>query len=108
MSKTIDNEKQFNDVIKNNDAVFVLFYASWCPFSKEFMPIFEKYAREKKSNFVFIKVNDNDELCEKYSIEVFPTVYYFKQGNVSKMLHGIAGEGLTDRNLDTLIKECSR
>jgi thiol-disulfide isomerase/thioredoxin len=30
--------------IEGKDGAFVLFYATWCPFSQRFLPVFEEYA----------------------------------------------------------------
>ena len=36
----------FGDAIESKDEAIVLFYASWCPFSQRFLPIFEEYMRK--------------------------------------------------------------
>jgi len=33
-------EENIDDVLGSKEKVFVLFYASWCPFSQRFLPIF--------------------------------------------------------------------
>ncbi len=41
--KAVDIEEGLDVELKGTDRVFVLFYASWCPFSARFLPIFDKY-----------------------------------------------------------------
>jgi thiol-disulfide isomerase/thioredoxin len=72
MSK-IDVGYDLDEALKSKDRVFVLFYASWCPFSQRFLPIFEKYARDKPENCLRVKTDDKTKLCEKYSVNIVPS-----------------------------------
>ena len=44
------NEENIEDVLKSKEKTFVLFYASWCPFSQRFLPIFKEYAKGNPQN----------------------------------------------------------
>jgi thiol-disulfide isomerase/thioredoxin len=44
-------------------------------------------------------IDDREDLCEKYSIAVFPTVLVFENGEVAKRLDGVPGEGLSEEQL---------
>ena len=101
MSK-IDVEYGLDDALKSLNRVFVLFYASWCPFSQRFLPIFEKYARDKTQMCLQVKTDDKASLCEKYSVEVVPTVLLFQKGKVKKRLDGVPGVGLEEKQLTNL------
>jgi len=72
-------KKNLNDKIKHRDKTIVLFYASWCPFSRRFLPI-----------------------CEEYSIEYYPTVILFRKGKVHKRLDAQPGIGLNKEQLKEL------
>ena len=63
---TLDNE------IRHKERAFVLFYASWCPFSQSFLPIFEEYAKENPQECISVIIDDKPSLCEEYSIEYYP------------------------------------
>lgn len=89
MSK-IDVEYGLKEMLKSKDRAVVLFYASWCPFSQKFLPVFEK-------------TDDKASLCEEYSIDVVPTVIVFEKGKVSKRLDGEPGAGLKEKQLKGLI-----
>ena len=103
MSKMIDNGHHLQEILKSKDGIFVLFYASWCPFSQKFLPIFEKYARENPENCLRIKTDDKAKLCEKYSVDVVPTVLLFEKGKVTRRLDGAPGAGLNERQLKNLV-----
>lgn len=101
MSK-IDVEYNVDEMLKSKDKAVVLFYASWCPFSQMFLPIFEKYSKDKTQTCLRIKIDDKASLCEKYSIDVVPTILIFEKGTVKKRLDGKPGEGLKEKQLRDL------
>jgi thioredoxin 1 len=103
MSK-IDVEYGLDEVLKSKDKAVVLFYASWCPFSQKFLPIFEKYSQNKAETCLRIKTDDKASLCDKYSIDVVPTVLVFEKGTVKKRLDGTPGVGLKEKQLKDLAK----
>ena len=102
MSK-IDVEYDFDKALKTEGKTFVLFYASWCPFSQRFLPIFEKYAQDNPQSCLRIKIDDKAKLCEKYSVDVVPTVLLFEKGKVTKRLDGTRGVGLNEKQLEKLV-----
>jgi thioredoxin 1 len=103
MSK-VDVEFELENVVKGKEKVFVLFYASWCPFSQRFLPIFKKHVESTK-DCLRIKTDDKASLCEKYSVDVVPTVLVFERGNVAKRLDGKPGAGLDEAKLIKLLAE---
>jgi thioredoxin 1 len=104
MSK-IEVEYDLDESIKTKSKVFVLFYASWCPFSRSFLPIFEKYAQENPQDCLRVKTDDKAKLCKKYSVNVVPTVLIFERGNVAKRLDGTPGTGLNEKQLKNFVDE---
>lgn len=104
MSK-IDVEYDLDEALKSKSRVFVLFYASWCPFSQRFLPIFDEYARDNPENCLRVKIDDKAKLCEKYSVDVVPTVLLFEKGKVAKRLDGIPGAGLNKEQLRNLVNK---
>jgi thiol-disulfide isomerase/thioredoxin len=103
----INSEKELEEILKTRNNIFILFYAQWCPFSQRFLPIFEKCNKDKKLRCYRMIIDENLRLCEKYSVEVFPTVIFFKEGKVSKRLDGIHGVGLNEQQLQDLIHVCT-
>jgi len=88
----------FYDELKGKDRVFVLFYATWCPFSQRFLPIFEEYSKSNP-NCLKVIVDDNPELCDEYSIQYYPTVILFKNGEVHRRLDAKPLVGLDRKQL---------
>jgi len=106
MSKLIKDERALEEVMKSPDGVFVLFYASWCPFSQRFLPVYEKNGRGKEKEFVRFLVDDNEDVCDRHDIEVYPTVLFFKNGKVANRLDGGYHIGLSERDLAGLMEAC--
>jgi len=98
MSK-INVEYNLEEILAYGGNVFVLFYATWCPFSQRFLPVFEKFAQDKTRKCASVIIDDKASLCEKYSVEIVPTVLLLNKGKVKKRLDGIHGAGLTEKQL---------
>ncbi len=104
--KDIKDKKHFRDELAANERVCALFYASWCPYSRRFLPDFDATAHEKSSEFTSVKVDDIDDLCDEYDINVFPSVIFFERGEVLERLDGTLGRGLAGNQLSGLIEKC--
>lgn len=99
MISEVDVEYGLDEMLRSKDKAVVLFYASWCPFSQKFLPIFEKYSQDKAETCLLIKTDDKASLCEKYSVDVVPTILLFEKGAVKKRLDGAPGVGLKEKQL---------
>jgi thiol-disulfide isomerase/thioredoxin len=93
-SDKIARKDTINDEIDQKDRAFVLFYATWCPFSQRFLPIFKEYAKGNPKECMSVAVDDRPDVCEEYSIEYYPTVILFKKGKVYGRLDAEPGVGL--------------
>ncbi len=105
-TQSVSDMKQLDEKLKAMDKVFVLFYASWCPYSQRFLPIYSKWAEENPQNYLKMVIDEQDDVTDKYSIDVYPTVLYFEKGEVSKRLDGVSGAGLSGKNLTDFVKIC--
>ena len=106
-SKGKIHEKQtakssIDDVLKSKEKAIVLFYATWCPHSQRFLPIFQEYAKDNPQQCISVIIDDKPDVCEKYAIEYYPTVLLFRKGEVEKRLDAIPGVGLTKKQLKDL------
>ena len=90
------------DEIRSKDKALVLFYATWCPFSQRFLPIFEEYSRNNPKECMRVIVDDAPDVCEEYGIEYYPTVIFFKSGKVHRRLDAEPGIGLNKKQLKDL------
>jgi len=107
MFKSDKNKKKQaqNDLdaeLESKDKAFVLFYASWCPHSQRFLPIFQEYAKSNPNECISVEIDDKPELCDKYLIDYYPTVILFKKGKVDKRLDATPGMGLSKSQLSEL------
>jgi len=103
MSK-IDIGFELENAVRGKQKVFVLFYASWCPFSRRFLPIFQKVA-ESSRDCLRVITDDKASLCEKYSVDTVPTVLVLELGAVTKRLDAEPGVGLNEAKLIKLLAE---
>jgi len=90
--------------IGQKDRAFVLFYATWCPFSQMFLPEFEEYARSNPKECMSVVVDDRPDLCDRYEIEFYPSVLLLKKGKVEKRLDAEPGVGLNKKQLMDFVR----
>ncbi len=100
--KTKFAKSSVDEAFKSREKAFVLFYASWCPYSQRFLPVFEEYAKDNPEECVSIMIDDKPDLCDKYAIDYYPTVLLFKKGAIKKRLDATPGVGLTQKQLREL------
>lgn len=103
----VDSKKDLNSQLKLNEKVLALFYASWCPYCKSFVPVFDKkIANFKMGTVVHVIVDDYDNpLWDDYKVEAVPTIIFFDKGKVSKRLDGRFGRGLNEKQLNDWLEE---
>jgi thioredoxin 1 len=92
--------------LKSKKKVFALFYATWCPFSQQFLPYFQKHAEGKGHDCVKITIDDKQSLFDKYHVEYMPTVIYFKDGKPARRLDATPRVGLSEKQLLELLEKC--
>lgn len=87
----------YADTLKNNENVFVKFYAPWCGHCKKLAPVWDELAEKlKDENVVIAKYDATANENEGVNIKGFPTLKFYKNGNAIDFNGG--------RDLDTLIK----
>lgn len=86
------SSENFDDEVKNsNKLVMVDFYADWCGPCKMMSPIIDSIAEELGDSIKVGKVNtdENIALAEEFGIMSIPTIMFFKEGQVVKVVNGL-------------------
>ena len=95
----VTTEQDLDKQLASNIRVLALFYASWCPFCRSFLNIFNKHA-QNPGNDTCIKVRideDENSLWETYAIEAVPSIILFENGQVKSRLDCHLGAGLNEK-----------
>lgn len=92
------NTQEFQDVISNNELVFVDFYANWCGPCKMLAPSIEKLADEHPNvKVVKIDVDQEPSLAMQFQVQSIPTLITFKGGQpVARQLGFVPYQVLED------------
>ena len=80
----IDNAEELNALLEKNEKVLVLFYATWCPFCVNFVPMFDKkIVNYNVGSVIHVLLDDYDnQLWDDYDVEAVPTVIFFEKSKV--------------------------
>jgi thioredoxin 1 len=97
---TFTDRHDLEEKVKRDKRVLVLFCASWCPFCRDFFPMFDRLVSKHSFDKVLrVYIDDDDNpLWEDYSIESVPTVALFEQGKVTRRLDAKLGFGLSEKS----------
>lgn len=99
--------EELDEAVRSGDKLMVLFYATWCPFSRAFLKVFLARAAKGDPCYARVVVDVGDPLVETYAIEIFPTVLFFDGGALVRRLDGVYHRGLSREQLDAFAHTCS-
>ncbi|XP_015771898.1 PREDICTED: LOW QUALITY PROTEIN: protein disulfide-isomerase A5-like [Acropora digitifera] len=82
------SDSTFDDFVISNPSVLVMFYAPWCGHCKAMKPAYTEAAQTMKEQQIpgvlaAVDATKEQEIGKRYKIEGFPTVKYFKDGEVA-------------------------
>ena len=106
----VSSKRDLERQLKENKRILALFYASWCPYCRSFLPVFDKNTSNRGFDFILrVRVDDYDNpLWDEYSIMFVPTVVLFEKGRVCRRLDGRFGYGLSEKQFKEWLEEASR
>ncbi len=84
-------DRLLNDIQNMNVLIVSDFYAIWCAPCLQIAPVLSKWAsNDYRTNVIFMKINvdKNDDLANKFSVNILPTFVLFKQGKEISRLTG--------------------
>ncbi|MFQ5908457.1 MAG: thioredoxin family protein [Thermoplasmata archaeon] len=95
---------EFNEaVVRAEGPVLTLFYAGWCGYCQDFLPLFRA---TDAGTVKKIEVDISEEinpLWDTYVIQVVPTLILFEGETVLGRADGTLGKGLTQTDLDEIL-----
>ncbi len=103
----VSSQADLDSQLKRNKRVLALFYASWCPFCRNFLPDFKRVvAKHSFECVVLVNMDDDDNpLWDNYSIEAVPSVILFNGGVVFRRLDSSLGDCIDDGQLLDWLRE---
>jgi thiol-disulfide isomerase/thioredoxin len=100
---TLD-ESTYQNGISEHKFTLVKFFAPWCIYCQQFAPEFESsaarlYLASSQIRLAEVNCDIDNELCDQYSIQSYPQVFLFKNGQLIEEydmdLHGTKEKGIT-------------
>ncbi|HQL01418.1 MAG TPA: thioredoxin family protein [Smithellaceae bacterium] len=101
----VDNVRDLEQALNEKNRLIAMVYASWCPFCRKAVPVFEGLARDEERNLLLVE-DDQEQVADLYGIDVFPTLILFEKGLIVKRLDGKPGLGLHDKQMADFIQSC--
>lgn len=72
----------------------VLYYTEWCGYSRAFKPEWDAFAKEAKSKFPNLRVDEirceggHERTCSEKGIEGYPTIHFYKKDGTQVLYTG--------------------
>lgn len=85
------NSQNFEAILSKNKFVILEAFATWCGYCKMFAPTLESVATEFQDKVKFCKIDadENQDYIESLGVDLYPTLLYFKDGNLVKRVPNV-------------------
>ena len=105
MMRSIQSNKEFNDLVKGGKPFVLDFYADWCGPCQTLLPTVEKLADEFSDNVVIAKVNiDNQrDLATKFNVRSIPSIFFMDNNVVKDRINGLVSENVLRKKIEALV-----
>jgi thioredoxin 1 len=104
-TKSVTDASFAADVLDQDKAVLVDFWAEWCGPCRQVAPILEEIAGEHAEKITVVKLNvdENPQTAAKYGVVSIPTLNVYKGGEVVKSIVGAKPKALLLKDLESFI-----
>lgn len=82
--ETVVTEKSFDAAIAGDKLVMVDFYTTWCGPCKKMAPFVQQVRETRSKDVIVLQVDAEAQasIADRYRLEGYPTVIFFKRGQV--------------------------
>lgn len=97
--RDIDNKEEFDNLVKSNNNVLILFYAEWCSLGKSIYPLLDELETRYGQRMMFCKIDidENGEMVEYFGINALPIILFMNKGEiVHKLIGAQSKDGLEE------------
>lgn len=96
-------DKNFNQVLTQNEIVVVDFWAEWCGPCKMIGPVIDQLASEETDIVIGkLNVDGNAESSIRFMVSSIPTIIFFKNGNEIKRIKGVTSKSALKAQINEL------
>lgn len=103
--KSINNQSDFDGLLKQSNPILLDFYADWCGPCQTLLPTVDKLSEEYKDSVEIRKVNvdENKELATLFKVRSIPALFFIKDNQIVDKINGLAPEGTLRTKLNALL-----
>jgi thioredoxin len=97
--------KEIQEKIEKGEKLVIEFYGTWCGPCRILKPIFEKVAKENKTDvqMYFLDVDKNRDLAIKYGVKSIPAIKTFNGATLVETSVGVVSESRINELVKNLL-----
>ena len=102
--KSIQSNKEFNELVKSGKPFVLDFYADWCGPCQTLLPTVEKLAEEYKDEVVIAKVNVDEQrdIAAKFQVRSIPSIFFLQGNKIKDSIKGVTSESVLRKKIKAL------